>query len=313
MNDGKIITTGFELECVNLASGSYRLADSEGFGRRYDRSIRGMAGEELPEHGPSAPVELVTPIIETRSELTADGRTREFSYGKMAASITALTSCANQVNSTCGFHVHLGRPNGEATGWNPRRMPGISGGPASEWKPGHVRTMLLISLALEDKLFALVPDSRKRSRHCRRIREVYSVSDLEAYYPVGNPAPRKHDNEKRYCWLNLIETRRQGDPGESRVGYARSEAFGTIEVRLLGETKDSAYCLAWAKLWIKIASAVAYLPSETAALHCLYSNFLQPDFDALSRLKAHHEEVIAPTCRLDLSALSAAVNHNQED
>lgn len=313
MTDGKIITAGCELECVSLAPGAYRLAESEGFGRRYDRSIRGMSGEMLPEHGPGAPVELVTPIMEVRTDLSVDGKTRDFDDFSFMGKVHALSQCAGQINSTCGFHIHLGRPNGETTDWNPRRLPGQVGGPASEWKPGHVRTMLLIGLALEDKLFSVVPNSRQHSKHCQRIRAVYTTSDLEAYYPVGTPVPRKQLNDKRYCWLNLIETRRQADPSERRVGYARSKAFGTVEVRMLGETKDAAYLTAWSKLWVKIAAAVAYLPSETAAIHCLYSNFLQPDFDNLSRLKDRHERQVAPTCRLDLRSLTETDHQPQED
>lgn len=309
----KPLTVGLELECVRASLAFPRLADRRNFGRRTDASILDANGRKLPTHGPTQGVEIVTPILEVTSDLSTENgiSTFNFDYKDVPGVIADLSACADYVNSSCGVHVHLGKPNGEASEWNPRRMEGISGGQMSEWKPGHVRTWILIGMALEDRLYSVVPETRRRSRHCRRIGEVYGSADIMSYYPVGTPVARKQENSKRYCWLNLIETRRVGDPRETRVGYSRSKAFGTVEIRMLGETSRADYMTAWTKLWIKVAMAVAYLPAESAALYCAYSSYLQQDFDALARCKERHERTDVAVNRINV--LDTAVSQDGGD
>ena len=292
---------------LKLSSFAAPLINSRNFGRRTDSSIADKNGVPLPKSGPLAGVELVTPILEVDTHLSPDGDECQFDLDQVGPVVRDLLDCAQTINSSCGLHVHLGRPNGEQTDWNPRRIPGLgSGGPASEWKPGHIRTMLLIGLGLENTVFNLVPESRKQSRHCRKLREVYTNQSIQAYYPLTNLQPRKQDNPQRYCWLNLIETRRPQHPEEERIGYARSKAFGTFEVRAMGETVDHEYIMAWVKMWVKVAAAVAYLPAESAALRCLHSGWLQDDIDALRVLKEKHEREIAPIVRSVLPAAPQA-------
>jgi hypothetical protein len=306
MKTVKPITVGLELEMLKLTPVASRLIEVNNFGRRTDASIADKNGVLLPKHGPGAGVELVTPILEAHASLSPDGDECEFDVSTIASNVRSLLACAATYNSSCGLHVHLGRPNGETTEWNPKRLLGVTGGPASEWKPGHIRTMLLIGLGLENIIFNLVPESRKQSRHCRKLREVYTNQAIQAYYPLTNLHSRKQENPQRYCWLNLIETRRPQDPAEERVGYARSKAFGTFEVRALGETVDYDYIMAWVKLWVKVAAAVAYLPAESAALRCLYSGWLQNDIDDLRAKKEKHEREVAPDVRSILPNVSVA-------
>ena len=297
MKNSKPITVGLELEMLKLAPGAPRIIDAHNFGRRTDSSIADKAGNPLPKSGPGAGIELVTPILEVETFLSPNGDKCQFDLEPVSPIVQDLLGCAQTINSSCGLHVHLGRPNGEQTDWNPRRMTGLGGGPASEWKPGHIRTMLLIGLGLENIVFNLVPESRKQSRHCRKLREVYTNQAIQAYYPLTDLQPRKHDNPQRYCWLNLIETSRPNDPEEERIGYARSKAFGTFEVRALGETVNFDYVMAWIKMWVKVAAAVADLPAESAALRCLHSGWLQDDIDALKVLKERHERYDAQMIR----------------
>jgi hypothetical protein len=313
MRNSKPITVGLELEMLKLTPHAPRFIEMRNFGRRHDASIADKQGKLLPKTGLGAGVELVTPILEVETLVAPDGEPGEFDFTRITPVVKDLLACAQVYNSSCGIHVHVGRPNGEQTDWNPRRLQGQIGGLASEWKPGHIRTMLLIGLGLENIIFNLVPESRKQNTTCRRLRELYANKDIAAYYPLVNLNTRKYNNPQRYCWLNLIETRRLQDPNEERVGYARSRAFGTFEIRALGETVNFEYVMAWTQLWVKIAAAVAYLPSESAALRCLYSNWLQEDFDKLTALKAKHEREVAPIVRSVVPVRNHATEVEAED
>lgn len=292
----KIITAGLELEMTVPKPAVHSIAEANGFGFRTDASICDNFGRRLPKTGPGAGVELVTPIIETPCAVV-NGGSCTFDFTAIDHAVDALCSTAARVNSTCGVHIHLGRPNGEETTWNPQRLFGVNGGKASEWKPGHIKAWLAVAMNLENRIFDCVPVSRRQSRHCRGIRQTYSSDDLMAYTPLRGLVSRKHDNPQRYCWLNLIETSRPADPNETRIGYARSTPFGTVEIRALGETQDADYVKAWAHLWIKIAAVIAYTPAESAILRCCYTDWLQPDFDALAAIRKKHEEQVAPLVR----------------
>lgn len=295
----KQITVGLELEMTRAGSFINNVA-ADKFGRRSDSSILDQNGNKLPRN--AGQLELVTPILTADCDVSPNGDKCRFDTGLVENTVADLCRCADQVNSSCGFHVHLGRPNGETSTWNPRRLPNTAGGPASEWKPGHVRTWLIIGLGLEDQLFNVVPSSRRQVRHCRPIREIYSTDKLQAYYPLCNLASRKYNNPERYCWLNLVETCRKADPSEERVGYGSSTPYGTAEIRMLGETRDPAYAATWTRLWVKIAAAIAYLPAESAIMRCVYTNWLQPELQKLRQQRDYHENHVAPSCRSVLNS-----------
>ena len=310
------ITVGFELEVYRLAPTARHIIDQAGFGTRIDSSIKGPNGQALPRTGSMAGTEVVTPIYEVEVEVSPADGSYKADLSAAQVGLQYLCNTAAQVNSTCGFHIHLGRPSGEPTTWNPRRLHGISGGQKSEWKPSQIRTWAAIGLLLENKVFELVPETRKSIRHCRRLAQAYAAEDLLSYYVVNHLKPCKQDNNQRYCWLNLIETRRPASPTEERIGYARSEAFGTVEIRALGETSSYSYTLAWLNLWTKVAAAIAYLPPESAVIRCASSSWLQPEIDALHAEKDRHEQFSAPINRSVIPPENQAMGvdtHNNEE
>ena len=194
--------------------------------------------------------------------------------------IEDLCACAETVSPTCGLHVHLGRPAKIKEGENPPF------GVKSEWSPQHTRTWLSICAMLEEKLFKLVPESRKNSRHCRQITKIFDDNAMSAFYPIGSTVARKYENPQRYCWLNLIETRRRG----TSSGGASGPATGTVEVRMLGNTRRFTYIWHWVQLWVKIAALIAYVPPELAISHCVLSSTLKTDMEGLLAIKEGRKE-----------------------
>jgi hypothetical protein len=263
------ITFGIELECVRLTQQAASLIQTHGFGRHYDGSIRGTNGEQLPttiEMGGGS--EIVTPPYKVSVRMDNEGKHMRLDYGNAQNAIKAMCDCAAEINTSCGLHVHLGRP-------------GKLG--KSEWKPESVRTMLAICTLLEEKLFKLVPPSRHNNRHCQPIKGLFTANDLQSFYPTGAVVPRKNENPKRYCWLNLIETRRKGnDPRPHRMG---SEATGTVEIRLLGNTRRFEYVWAWTQLWVKMAAYVCHLHPTFAFSHCVITDSIAAEMDAVLQAK----------------------------
>jgi hypothetical protein len=193
-------------------------------------------------------------------------------YGGAESLVKDLCSCAVEINKSCGIHVHLGRP--DLGGGNPNK---------SFWEPERVRTFLIIGHLLEEKLFGLCPASRRDNQYCKKIAESYQDGrDFKQFYPVGQVQARKYENPKRYCWLNLIETRRVGTDAPGR---AAGPGLGTIEVRMLGNVRRFEYIWAWVQLWVKIGAYVAYLPSSLAISHCCFSGSLAGDFQRVELAK----------------------------
>jgi len=268
MVNGKI-TFGVELEAVKLAGSASQLMQTHGFQRHYDASIRGPRGEALPqsiEQGGGS--EIVTPVYTVDLTMDSEGKHLQLDYGPAKEAIRAMCECAAEINTSCGIHVHLGNPHPSGK---------------SIWKPEAVRTMLAICTLKEEHFFNLVPLSRHNNRHCARIKERFNENDLQSFYPQGTPVPRKSDNPKRYCWLNLIETRRKGT--DSRPGRQASEATGTIENRLLGNTRRFEYIWSWVQLWVKIAAYVSHLSPSMALMHCAVTDSLVTDMQAVRDAK----------------------------
>jgi hypothetical protein len=268
------ITFGLELECVKLTNNASGLMQHRGFSRHYDASIRGPNGEHLPptiEAGGGS--ELVTPVYNVEIDSDDEGKKMQLNYGDAMERVRDLCACAAEVNTSCGLHIHLGRP-----GANNR----------STWKPEHVRSWLAIGLILEERLFRMVPPSRRNNQTCLPIKQRFMDTDLQSFYPTGNVAPRKCDNPKRYCWLNLIETRRQGtDPTPGRMA---STATGTIEIRMLGCTRRFEYIWAWTQLWSKIGAYIAYMSPTFALMHCGLTDSIATELEAVLRAKNADEE-----------------------
>lgn len=265
------ITVGVEVECVRTFPAITQIAQQFNFERHLDHSIRGDGGEILPRNWPGAGTEIVTRPIAVPVVMNGDGNALNVNFTSLNEQIRAITQCMAHVNSSCGIHVHLGRPSRGNQN-------------TSDWGPDRVRTMLVIGQILEERLMDVVHPSRRNNHHCERIGTRYSKTDIGQFYPVGRVDPVKYNNQKRYCWLNLIETVRRGNRSES--GHGGSPSPGTIEIRLLGETMDYEYIRAWTNYWVKVAALVAYAPSSLAVAHCCFSSTLEADFFAL---KVAHE------------------------
>lgn len=269
----KTITFGAEIEAVKLVESYREVISRNHFSTHYDRTIRDRDGGELPgniESGGGA--EVVTQPLSCAVTAQPDGNNMVLNFGESEARIRALCEMVTEVNKSCGFHVHLGRPESDTDNH-------------SKWEPEKVRTFMIIGANLEEKLFGLCPSSRRNNQYCKTIRESYSVSDLRQFYPMGQVNPRKYDNPKRYCWLNTIETRRSG----TNEAGARGPGLGTIEIRMLGNVRRHEYIWAWIKLWCKIAALVAYVPSSLAIQHCCYTDTLAGDFRAIEQVKSSAE------------------------
>lgn len=261
-NINSTMTFGLELEVVKLTPQARDLMTRHGFSTHFDRSIKGRNGEDLPETiEAGGGAEIITPPLTFQVRSAQDGRGLSVDLGTSSDAVRAMCECAAEVNKSCGLHIHLGRP---AHG-------GLS---QSSWQPEHTRTMLLIGLFLEEKLFGVCPPSRRNSSYCKPIRQCYTAEELGSYYPMGTVNPGKYQNPKRYCWLNTVETRRD---------HPRSPH--TLEVRMLGSVRRFDYILAWVKLWCKIAGYVAYVPSSLAMMHCCFSGSLDNDFAEIKRVK----------------------------
>jgi hypothetical protein len=274
---GKVISTisfGLELECVKLSRSALEIIAAHKFERHLDQSIKGDNGEQLSRTWPGAGHEIVTPPQIVPVSMNGDGSRLALEDKGVTEIVAALAGCSAHVNSSCGIHVHLGHPKQVVKDGVAKTI--------SYWSPDEVRTMLIIGQILEPKLWQLVHKSRHNNETCESISKRYSKNDMGQFYPVGKVDPVKYSNQKRYCWLNLIETSRKGNRSES--GFGGSPATGTIEIRMLGETDNSAYIYYWLQLWLKIASLVAYAPNTLAITNCCFSDMLDIDFIKLASL-----------------------------
>lgn len=280
-NVNEKLTFGIELEGVTATPQAAQLSLNRHFTKRFDHSIKNDDGTHLPptlEAGGG--FEFITPPQAVEVRMNNVGDHLAIVWGDTLNVVRDLCGCVDHVNRSCGVHIHIGRPSKE----------GLF---ASKWEPERVRTMLTIGMMLENRVFDVMPDSRRGNHHCNTIRSRYSDNDLGQFYPVGNVTARKYSNIKRYCWMNLIETRRVGN--DTRPGRGSSEALGTIEIRALGNTKSFDYIMTWLQLWIRVAAYVAYLPSSLAIMRCCMTPTFDDDFLLLSKLKSHVNESIAPT------------------
>lgn len=273
--NGKL-TFGLELEAVRLRPAADSALTALGLAIHRDASIKADDGSDLPRTGPDAGVELVTPVLNCEVVGTSDGKKMEVRIEPPTEQFIIDTcNLIQHVNKSCGVHLHLGRPSKDGT--------------KSTWEPEKIRTALIIGKILEPRLYDIVDPSRRNNQHCTAIDDRYTARDFGEFYPVGPVKPIKYDNKKRYTWLNLIETARTGN--RSEPGFASSPGLGTIEIRLAGNTADSAYVMSWTRLWLKIAAYLAYVPTSLAINHCCYAGSLDANFSEV----AQAYEKIKPT------------------
>lgn len=121
---------------------------------------------------------------------------------------TLATDPLLEVDSSCGFHVHLGLAR------RTRRL--------HDWAQWFVQ----LAREVESSAFKAVPSSRVDNHYCRSWRvEPGAIGNLSYH-------PSKHSNRDRYQWVNPVEVFRPG-------------GIRTVEIRLLGNTKRYTYLLAW--------------------------------------------------------------------
>lgn len=276
----RIITVGFEQEAATLSRNAVAIARRRNFVLTRDRTVTLADGSPIQGYGH----EVIAPFTKVRVSCGQDGANFAADFTEVEALIADVMGCCGEVNVSCGFHVHLGRPRDEDADLR------------SKWDPEKTRTWLALGMALEERAFAACPASRRQSRHCCSLRDPekgFQDADLQSYYPVDEGKPWKYDNKKRYCWLNLTETRRKtADVPMDVFRNTREGTVSTVEVRTLGNTKRVAYALAWTKLWVKVAAYVAYLPASLSLLRCGYSTALDEDFAQLRALRDQPEPVV---------------------
>ena len=277
----KKLTYGVEVECAELSAESPRLEEQFSFTRHFDRTIRGPNGEELPRDTASELISKVLTISATVPDSTTPARLNgetpssnpfqrlQVAYDGSEDVVKGLCGCLGKVNKSCGIHIHIG---------NPRRTPR-----KSEWSAEEIQTWLTVCSLLEERLFAIVPASRLNNQYCKKISESYTPSDFKNNCPIGPVVSRKYSNPKRYCWLNLIETKRRGTT--EVPGRSESEGLGTVEIRMLGNTKRFEYIWAWTRLWIKIGTIIAFYPPSQAIMSLCISDLLDADFMEIKRIK----------------------------
>lgn len=280
------ISFGLELECVQTTAEAQNVINEHRWLVRHDGSVRGQQNEELPDS-----LEIITRPLSVAVHCGQDGSDLSIdadSLRSVAGTVSDLCRCAAVVNKTCGFHIHLGKPGKDDSDWDVKK---------SDWGPERTRTMLIIGLLMEERLFRACPPSRAQSAYCQPIGTAYTRAELGSYYPMGATLPNnKYDCHKRRCWLNLVETRRKGT--DHRLLRGLSHGLGTIEVRLLGNTNNPEYALAWVLLWLKIAAYVAYLPSSLAILRCIATGSIASELNDVITLKNQYdtETVQGLTC-----------------
>jgi hypothetical protein len=238
------ITFGIELEAVQLSAQAVEIAQNRGFTLRKDGTICEDTGVRSP-YGR----EIITGVLTAHIDSNQDGSDMSVDFGDCVQVVNDLCRCASKVNTSCGIHVHLGRPDPK----NPAQ---------SKWAPECIRTFLVLGASLERSLFDLTPVSRRKNPHCKTVSESYSMKELLSYYPIGEVKSNKRLNQKRYCWLNLIETARQGT--NDHVGWGEGPATKTVEIRMLGNTRRFNYVWAWTRFWVTLAAYVAYVPTSLA-------------------------------------------------
>ena len=125
-----------------------------------------------------------------------------------------LETLQPKTDTSCGFHVHVSDPQ-----WSPRGKTKIA------------NAVLALSALCEEKIFKAVPSSRHNNTFCKKLAADYH-SNMSAKKSLGKIFRGKHDNRKRYNWLNFVE-------------FFRPGGLGTVEFRLMGNSSRFFYLADW--------------------------------------------------------------------
>ena len=260
----RVITFGLELEFVEKSP--VYAENCHGFAEREDTSVKKQDG--------TMGYELVTPPL-TCKVTNNDGAKPRVTYD--ASVVKRLCDCARAVNDTCGLHVHVGRPTSPIS--------------RSHWSADQCHAWLVTGMALESKLYAACPASRQSSKHAKPIRDIYPpakfTSSLVAH-PAHPAMPNKYENPLRYCWLNLVETVR---PSQNEMPFERQNhrglaaALGTVEIRMMGNTRRFSYVDAWLRLCLTWGAVMAYTDPVRAISGITLGDWLSDEIEAVMAAK----------------------------
>lgn len=134
-------------------------------------------------------------------------------------------------DSSCGFHVHIGLPK------------------RSRHEERWAECFVALAREIEDKVFNCAPPSRKENTYCRKwSRNLEGINDNQYH-------ANKYDNSPyRYSWVNVVEMFRSG-------------GIRTVEIRLMGDTKNYLYLYAWSSFCRLMAQSAWRVMSDISALH----------------------------------------------
>lgn len=178
--------------------------------------------------------------------------------------LSLLTSLRRMaVDTSCGFHVHLGLQN------YPKSYTGLP----SLWASWCV----VLAKEIEDYCFRAVPASRDDNATCKRWKGVSVASGIiKQRYNRS-----KYDNPHRYYWLNVTE-------------MFREQGIRTVEIRLLGNTARFDYIVAWIGLCLHIGHAAYRLISDPSLLPIEVENIrvIAHDVERIRDLKKQHADEV---------------------
>jgi len=141
-----------------------------------------------------------------------------------------------EVNSSCGFHVHVGLAS------YPKSYTGYPG----LWASWNV----VLAKEIENDIFAIVPESRRENNTCKK----WSGVNLPHGIIKQRYGNSKYDGPQRYYWVNVTEIFRKG-------------GIKTVEIRLMGDTKNYAFLVGWMCFCIIMAKSAYKLIGDPLLLN----------------------------------------------
>ena len=134
---------------------------------------------------------------------------------------------------SCGFHVHLGLKLRED----------------AEKLRAWAAWCVTLARETEQYVFSAVPKSRRNNRYCQKWDDMGDSAALMD----RRWHPSKSGNGCRYAWLNPVEA-------------FRPTGIRTVEFRLMGETKQLSYLMAWTAFCVKFGELAWRLMDDASFL-----------------------------------------------
>jgi len=107
--------------------------------------------------------------------------------------------------------------------------------------------MVQLARAIEADAWQAVPESRRLNNYCRPWSALNGAVQTMTYHPV-----KYHNSALRYQWVNVVEMFRPG-------------GIGTVEIRLLGNTRRFTYLLGWISACQIMANSAWKLVADPSA------------------------------------------------